>query len=73
MSQITNVKEARAAIGTKVYWDDHGSRYVFLRAGIMEEVGGRNVCIDGNWHYRADLRSLRTTEKGGAFPDGPKL
>lgn len=70
MSRITNVKEARAAIGKRVWWDDHGSRYVFLRSGMVTGAQGRNIEIDGAWHWRADLKSLRDTEAGGAFPEG---
>ena len=63
MSDITNMKEARDAIGSRVYWDDPDSaRYKGSeRSGILEEVIGKNVCISGNWLWRNNLRNFRTT------------
>ena len=49
-------------IGKQVWWDDRSPRYVFLRTGYVDEVDGRNICIDGNWVWRADLTNLRDTE-----------
>ena len=56
---IKNVKDARNNIGKKVYWNDVGSRYIFLRSGIIEEVSGKNILIDGNWLWRSNLKCLR--------------
>ena len=66
---ISSAKQARAHIGKRVWWDDHSSRYVFLRSGILNSAEGRRVEIDGNWLSRSSLRALRTTEQGGAFPE----
>ena len=60
--RITNVKEARAAIGQRVWWDDVGKRYIFVRSGTLTGVKDKNVEIDGDWKWRPNLTNLRTTE-----------
>lgn len=67
MARIQTAKDARSRIGEKVWWDDHSSRYVFLKCGIINGVEGRHVLIDHNWYTVGNLRELRTTESGGAF------
>lgn len=62
---IQTTAQARKLIGQRVYWDDVSNRYVFLRSGIVEEVCGYQICIDGNWHMRKNLTALRNFEKGG--------
>ncbi|WP_439125966.1 MAG: hypothetical protein ACNJA3_29090 (plasmid) [Pseudomonas rhizophila] len=69
MTLIQSAKQARAAIGKQVWWDDHSTRYVMLRTGIVDEVDGGNICIEGNWLWRNDLKSLRDTAIGGAFTE----
>lgn len=66
---IKKVSDARACIGSQVWWDDYSSRYVCLRTGIIDEVQGGNINIEGNWMWRNDLRNLRNFEKGGAFKE----
>lgn len=63
MSRITNAKEARAAIGKTVYWDDAGSRYIFLRSGKVTGYQGREIIIDGDYKWMHSLANLRT-DKG---------
>lgn len=63
MSRITSVKEARAAIGKQVWWEESGGHYTVTRTGYLEEVEGRNVMIEGNWLWRADLIMLRDTKE----------
>jgi hypothetical protein len=63
--KITNIKEARAAIGSRVYWDDISIRYKILRSGILQEVEGKNMQIDGDWKWRTYLTNFRTTETIG--------
>jgi hypothetical protein len=58
---ITTAKELRKLIGSMVYWEDRGSRYDVQRCGIVEDVSGKNVLIDGDWKWRPDLRMLSTT------------
>lgn len=70
MSLIKTAAQARALIGKQVWWDDHSSRYVFLRTGIVTGVAGRNIEIDDSYRWMPNLTALRDTEKGGAFPDG---
>jgi len=65
---IKTVADARACIGQKVYWDDAGSRYVFLRSGILEEVFRGNVRMgDGDYKRIKDLPGLRNFAMGGAW------
>lgn len=64
---ITDVATARRAIGHTVYWDDPGTRYVFLRKGSLEDVAGKNLKIDGDWKFRPDLQQLRTMQKGDKY------
>jgi hypothetical protein len=67
MSKITNVKESRAAIGKRVYWNDKPSaRYEgFEREGTLTEVSGKNLLIGGDWKWRTNLFNLRTTKECG--------
>jgi hypothetical protein len=60
--KITNAKEARERIGKRVEWDDGGSVYTFFRSGILQDVSGRNLLIDGDWKWRSDLKCLRDCE-----------
>lgn len=62
MGRITNAKEARAAIGKVVAWEEHSSRYIFERVGVIEDVKGRNLCIEGDWRWMADLKNLKIKE-----------
>lgn len=62
MGRITNAKEARAAIGKIVEWEEHSSRYIVYRCGIVDEVSGRNICIEGSWQWMADLKNLKIKE-----------
>jgi len=66
-SMITSVGDARACKGQRVYWDDVGTRYIFLRDGILEDAEGANVLIDGDWKHRSSLKNLRNFEMGGAW------
>lgn len=62
---IKSAPVARKLIGQKVYWDDPGPRYIFLRDGILEDVQGLHVCINGDWKERRYLKNLRTYPMGG--------
>jgi len=73
MSLIKTAAQARAAIGKQVWWDEHSNRYVMLRTGTITEVYGRQLAIDDNWTTLANLRDLRDTAKGGAFPSGAPI
>ena len=64
---ITSAPVARKCLGAIVYWDDVGSRSVFLRSGKLEDYKNRNVMIDGNWMYLSHLKSLRNFEDGGLW------
>ena len=56
---ICNAKDAKAALGKRVYWDDISVRYHFIREGILREVQGKNLLIDDSWRYRPELPGLR--------------
>lgn len=60
-----SIKDVRAAIGTRVYWDAPSSQryYGMERSGILTEAIGKNVCISGNWLWRSHLNNFRTTSK----------
>lgn len=60
---ITSVKQAREHIGKMVFWDDVSSRYIFMRCGVVDEVSGKNICIDGNWLWRTSLKNLRNYQE----------
>lgn len=64
MGLIHTAKDARLALGQVVYWDERGSRRYkgAVRSGVLTEVLGRNLCINGDWKWRTDLTNLRTTE-----------
>lgn len=65
---IKTVADARKCIGQKLYWDDVGSRYIFLRNGILEEVFRGNVRLDcGDYKRIKDLPGLRNFPMGGAW------
>jgi len=57
--QIKNKADVMKCMGKQVYWDDIGSRWIFLRTGILEEYTRRQVCIDGNWYMMNRLSGLR--------------
>jgi esterase/lipase len=61
--KIQKASEARLNIGKRVWWDDVSNRYSFLRSGIIDEVSGRNINIDGDWRWMPHMTNLRTTEK----------
>ena len=65
MSALKSIKDVRAAIGTRVYWDEPNSQryYGNERSGILAEAIGKNVCISGNWLWRPHLNNFRTTSK----------
>lgn len=63
MKFIKSAADARAAIGKVVQWDDISPRYIFERSGIVEEVRGRNIVIDGDWLWRANLKNLRLKDQ----------
>lgn len=56
---IRTKTDAMKCIGKMVYWDDPGSRWIFLRQGILEEYQNRQVFIDGGWHSIRSLTGLR--------------
>ena len=64
---INSAADARKLIGKRVFWDDISVRYVFLRQGIVDDVSGKNICIDGNWETRSSLKNLRNYENGGEW------
>jgi hypothetical protein len=66
---ISDAKTARMNIGRRVYWDDRGQRYVFLRQGKLEAVTGREIVIDGDYKTLRYLKGLRNFEKGGDFAE----
>ena len=51
--------EARTLIGKRVAWDEISPRYHFERSGILEEVDGRNVKIDGDYKWLPYLTNFR--------------
>jgi hypothetical protein len=61
--RINNAADAKKAIGTILYWDDIGARYIMLRFGKLNAVDGKNLDIDGDWKWRPHLRNLRTTKE----------
>lgn len=63
--RITSAQQARSFIGKTVYWDDVGSRYIFLRQGVLEGVNGRTLLIDGDYKERGRLTKLRSTKEDG--------
>ena len=58
---------ARDNVGEKVYWDEVSSRYVYLRSGILTDVIGRNVAVDGNYKLMNDRLNFRNFEMGGEW------
>jgi hypothetical protein len=62
VAYITNAKEARAAIGKRVYWDEISPRYKMPRTGILSDVAGKNLLINNDWKWRPNLTNLRDTE-----------
>lgn len=64
---IRNVKDARSCIGETVWWDEDAKRAWVLRCGIVTDVIGRNIEIDHDWKWRADLKNLRNFKEGGFF------
>lgn len=69
MSLIQTATQARAAIGTVVYWDDTYLIRPSVRHGTVNQVQGKNVMIDGDWKWLPDLKAahLRTEEVGGVW------
>lgn len=59
--KLKTLKAVRAYINKTVYWDDDSGRYSITRMGILEDVKGRNLLINGDWKWRPDLTNLRTT------------
>lgn len=56
--------ELRKLIGQRVAWDDIGTRWHFVRVGVLEGVSGRNVIVNGDWKWAPGLKNLRlATEK----------
>ncbi len=59
-------KEARALIGKRVEWDatrrsvrGYSMPWRDAGSGILEEVTGRNVKVDGSYHWLPDLNGFR--------------
>lgn len=69
---VSTATEAKKYIGQTLYWDDASNRYVFLRSGILEEVTGKNLRIDGDYKYIKDLPGLRNFPEGGKFAQAVK-
>ena len=70
---IKNAAEVRQCIGQKVYWDDVGSRYIFLRSGILDGYEKRNVFINGDYKIFSSYPGLRNFEMGGAWKRNKEL
>lgn len=64
-NRITSAKQARAAIGKRVFWNDRDSAryYGAIRSGILQDVAGKNVLIDNDWKWRPHLNNFRLTEE----------
>lgn len=64
--RLKYVKDLRANIGKRVYWDTPDSARYFgeERSGVLGEVRGRNLLIDGDWKWEPDLLALRDTSLG---------
>ena len=61
--RVDNLAQAKAMIGQRLYWDEFGNRYVFIRSGILTEVFRRQLMFDESFDYKPlrDYRNLRTT------------
>lgn len=60
---ITNAKEARAAIGKMVEWEDPRWLKTRYMRGTLQEVSGKNLFISGDWYWRPQLLSLKIADK----------
>ena len=58
---IRTAKEARAAIGKQVAWDD--PYLIRLSKGMLEDAEGKNLLIDGDWKWRSRLSGLHVVEQ----------
>ena len=47
----------RSLIGQRIEWRDPASLLHPVRSGVIEDVRGHNVMIDGDWKWGPTLRS----------------
>lgn len=67
---IRTAADAKKQIGKQVWWEEDARRAWVLRTGILDDVHGSEVMIDGDWKQRKYLTNLRTFKDGGAFKPG---
>lgn len=56
------VSEAKKLIGKRVMWKEHydaARGTYFERTGIIDDVHGRNILIDGDWKWLPELHGLK--------------
>lgn len=46
----------RKLVGRTVDFLEH--RWHRKRTGVIDEVSGRNICIDNNWYWLPDIRKM---------------
>ena len=60
------VSEAKKLIGKRIMWREcFGYRGDIIRSGVLEEVQGRNVVIDGDWKWLPDLTGAEEDKRAG--------
>ena len=69
---IRRASDAKPFIGKTLYWDDVGSRYIFLRQGQLEGTFRQSLIIDGDYKLVKSLKCLRTFEMGGEWERNKK-
>lgn len=52
-------KEAKQFIGKVVEWDVENRVSIITRRGTVEEIKGKNICIDGDWKWLPDIKDIR--------------
>jgi hypothetical protein len=63
--KITSVKEANKHVGKKLYWDDIGKSFAFIRSGTLDEIIRNQLSFNGSQDYQSFklYSNLRTTEE----------
>jgi len=69
------ISELRSGIGKRLCWYtvlDRFRGFVRVSHGILSEVSGKNVKIDGEWRYVPELLGLRFQDDVAAYIESVK-
>jgi hypothetical protein len=60
--RVNSIRQVKDLVGERLYWDDVGTRWIFIRSDIVVGTYRNHVEFENQAFYEiSDLKNLRTT------------